>query len=79
MTWGLFLEAPGNYRTRQSVLFAIKNGSFKSFESGTVKSSAKETNWASLEVRTLPTFLDISKYDFGPVELPGLSRNGAPA
>ena len=31
-----------------------------------------------LEVRTHPTFLEslISKYDFGSVKLPGLSRNG---
>ena len=35
----------------------------------------------SLEVRnTLRTFLEnlISKYDFGPAKLPGLSRNGPP-
>ena len=44
-----------------------------------VKLSAKETKWTSLETRTHPTFLEnlISKYDFGPVKLPGLSRNGA--
>ena len=43
-----------------------------------VKVLAKETKWTSLEVRTHPTFLEnlISKYDFGPVKLPGLSRNG---
>ena len=42
----------------------------------TVKFSAKETKWTLLEVRTHPTFLEIliSKYDFGPVKLPGLSR-----
>ena len=40
--------------------------------------SAKETKWTSLEVRTHPTFLETltSKYDFGPVKLTGLSRNG---
>ena len=55
------------------------DGSFKSFENGTVlyfsvfitpvQLSAKETKWTSLEVRTHPTFLEtlISKYDFGPV------------
>ena len=48
--------------------------SFKRFENCT----GKETKWTSLEVRTHPTFLEtlISKYDFGPVKLPGLSRNG---
>ena len=61
------------------VLFSIKDGSFKSFENGTVTLSAKETKWTSFEVRThCSTFLGtlISKYDFGPVKLPGLSRNG---
>ena len=40
--------------------------------------SRKETKWTSLEVITDPTFLEtfISKYDFGPVKLRGLSRNG---
>ena len=61
-------------------MFSIKDGSFKSFENGTVKLLAKETKWTSLEVRTQHTFLDnlISKYDTGPVNLPGLSRNGPP-
>ena len=46
-------------------------------DSGTVKLSANKTKWTSLEVRTHPTFLEtlISKYDFGPVKLPGLLRN----
>ena len=68
--WGPFLEAPGN--------FSIPDGSFKSFENCRVKVSAKETKWTYLEVRTRPTFLEtlISKYDFGPGKLPGLSRNG---
>ena len=59
-------------------MFSIKDGSFKSFENGAVKLLAKETKWASLEVRTQDTFLEnlISKYDTGPVNLPGLSRNG---
>ena len=76
-TRGPFLEAPGNYRARQAVLFSIPNESFKRFENCTVKLSAKETKWTSLEVRTHPTFLDtlISKYDFQPIKLPGLSRN----
>ena len=58
-------------------MFFIKDGSFKSFENGTVKLLAKETKWASVEVRTQHTFLEnlISKYDTGPVKLPGLSRN----
>ena len=59
-------------------MLSINDGSFKSFENGAVKLSAKETKWALLEVRTHPTFLETSilKYDFGPVKLPGLSRNG---
>ena len=59
-------------------MFFILDSSFKRFENCTVKLSAKETKWTSLEVRTHPTFLEnlISKYDFGPVKLPGLSRNG---
>ena len=33
---GLFLEAPGNYRAREAVLFSIPEGSFKTFENYTV-------------------------------------------
>ena len=55
-TWGPSLEAPGNYRAREDVLFSIPDGSFKRFESCTVKLSAKETKWTSLFVRTHPTF-----------------------
>ena len=60
------------------VKLRVSDESFKRFENCTVKLSAKETKWTSLEVRTHPTFLEtsISKYDFGPVKLPGLSRNG---
>ena len=59
-------------------MFSILEGSFKSFENHTVELLANETKWASLEVRTHPTFLEtlISKYDSGPVKLPGLWRNG---
>ena len=59
---------------------SVKDGSFKHFENGAVKLLAKETKWTSVEVRTHPTFLEtlISKYDFGPVRLPGLSRNRSP-
>ena len=59
-------------------MFFILGSSFKRFENCTVKLSAKETKWTSLEVRTHPTILEnlISKHDFGPVKLPGLSRNG---
>ena len=48
------------------------------FENCTVKVSDKETKWTLLEVRTNLTFLEslISKYDFGPVKLQGLSRIG---
>ena len=62
--------------------FSFQRGlSFNCFENFTLKLSVKETKWTSLEVRTRPTFLEtlISKYDFGPVKLPGLSRNGPPA
>ena len=43
-----------------------------------VKLSAKEIKWTSSGVRTHPTFLEtlIKKYDFGPVKLSGLWRNG---
>ena len=60
------------------MLFCFPLRSFKSFENCTIKLSVRETKWTSLEVRTNPTFLEtlISKYDFGPVKLPGLSRNG---
>ena len=56
----------------------LKDGSFKSFLNGTAKLLAKETKWTSLKVRTQNTFLEnsISKYDFGPVKLPSLSRTG---
>jgi len=48
------------------------------FENCTVKLSAKEIKWTALEVTAHPTFPDtsISKYDFWPVKLPGISRNG---
>ena len=57
-------------------MLSIPDESFKRFGNYTVKLSAKETKWTSLEVRTHPTFLEtlISKYDF--VKLPGPSRNG---
>ena len=59
-------------------MFFIPDGSFKRFEYYTVKLLAKETKWTFLEFRTHLTFLEtlISKFDFGPVKLPGLSRNG---
>ena len=59
-------------------MFFILDISFKRFENCTVKLSAKETKWTSLDFKTHPTFLEnlISKYDFGPVKLPVLSRNG---
>ena len=65
-----------HFRCR-TVLFSIPDGSFKSFEYYRVKLLAKETKWTSLEFRTHPTLLEIliSKSDFGPVKLPGLSRN----
>ena len=42
MPRGPFFEAPGNYRARQAVLFPIPDGNFKTFESYTVKFSAKK-------------------------------------
>ena len=77
-TRGPFLEAPGNYRARKAVLFFIADGSCKSFENYTIKILAKETKRTSLEVRTHPSLPETltSKYDFGPVKLPELSRNG---
>ena len=41
-----------------TVLFSIPDESFKTFESYTVKFSAKETKWTSLEARTHPSFLE---------------------
>ena len=75
---GPFLEAPGNYQPHKAVLFSIPNGSFWRFENCTVKVSAKETKLTLLEIRTHTTFLEtlVSKYDFGPVKLPSLSRKG---
>ena len=48
------------------------------FENCTVKLSARETKWTSLEVRTHSTFLEtlISKSDSGLIKLLGLSRDG---
>ena len=59
-------------------MVSIPDGSFKRFEYYAVKLLAKQTKWTLLEFRTYPTFLEIliSKSDFGPVKLPGLSRNG---
>ena len=59
-------------------MFFTLDSSIKRFENCTVKLSAKETKLTSLEVTTHPTFLEnlMSKYYFGPVKLPGLSRNG---
>ena len=45
--------------------FSIPDGSFKSFENYTVKLSAKETKWTSLEVRTRPTFIEILSSKYG--------------
>ena len=61
-------------------MFSIPDGSFNRFKNSTVKLSAKETKWTSLEVRTHSAFLEtlISKYDFVPVKLRGLWRNGPP-
>ena len=75
--WGPFLEAPDNYQARYGVSFSIPDESFRRFENFMVKLSAKETNLTSFEVKTHPTLLEtlISKYDIGPVKLPGLSRN----
>ena len=49
------VKAPSNYRLS---CFVSHSKSFISFENGTVKLSAKETKWISLEVSTHPTFLE---------------------
>ena len=43
-----------------------------------IKLSVKETKWSSLLARTraLIFYISIWIFDFGPVKLPGLSRNG---
>ena len=43
-----------------------------------IKLSVNETKWNSLLARTrsLILYISISIFDFGPVKLPGLSRNG---
>ena len=59
-----------------SVLLFIPDGSFKRFENCTVKLSYRnKINF--IRGQNTPTFLEtlISKYDSGPVKLPGLSRN----
>ena len=57
------------------VLFSIPDGSFKRFESNTVKLSAKETKIMDfIRGQDTPYF---SRDWFGPVKLPGLSRNGS--
>ena len=52
-------------------------GISKVLKTYSAKLLTKETKWTSSEVRTHLIFLEtlISKCDFGPVELPGLSRN----
>ena len=50
--------------------------SVKSFENCIINVSAKETKWTSLEVRTHLFMRLISKYDFRPVKLLVLSKNG---
>ena len=61
--------------------FPLQIGVSKVLNRYTVKLLAKETKRTSLEVTTRPTFLEtlISKSDFGPVKLPGASRNGPQA
>ena len=77
MAQGPVSQSSGNYGARYAVLISVKDGSFKRFENGGVKLLAKQTKWTSMEVRAHPTFLEtlISKYDFRPVKLPGLSTN----
>ena len=43
-----------------------------------IKLSVNETKWSSLLARTraLILYISIWIFDFGPVKLPGLSRNG---
>ena len=44
-TRGPFIEAPGNYRACEAVLFSIPEGSFKSFECYTEKLSGQNTRY----------------------------------
>ena len=50
---------------------------FNSFASNMIKLSVSETKWSSLLARTraLILYISISIFDFGPENLPGLSRN----
>ena len=45
-----------------------------------IKLSVNETKWSSLLARTHPfiLYISISIFDFGPENLPGLSRNAPP-
>ena len=55
----------------------IKDRGFNSFASNMIKLSVNETKWSSLLARTgaLILYISIWIFDFGPVKLPGLSRN----
>ena len=56
----------------------LKDRGFNSFACDTIKLSVNETKWSSLLARTraLILYILIWIFDFGPVKLPGLSRNG---
>ena len=56
----------------------IKDRGFNSFASNVIKLSVNETKWSCLLARTraLILYISIWIFDFGPVKLPGLWRNG---
>ena len=56
----------------------IKDRGFNSFASNVIKLSVNETKWSCLLARTraLILYISIWIFDFGPLKLPGLSRNG---
>ena len=57
----------------------IQDRGFNSFASNMIKLPVSETKWSSLLARTCAHILYISIwiFDFGPVKLTGLSRNGS--
>ena len=77
--WGSFLESPDNQRARKAVMVYMQDRGFNSFASYMIKLSVNETKWSSLLARSLALifYISIWIFNFGPEELPGLSRNGS--
>ena len=65
----------------QAISVYIKDRGFNGFASNMIKLSVNETKWNSLLARTrsLILYISISIFDFGPVKLPELWRNGPQA